>query len=98
RRARHAGGLLRQRAQEGRDQGRQAGDHEERSPGDPGRLPRLRDENLQDRETRLEALLELPPPAPDQTGRRRRLSEAVARPWGRTGRPSALSARWSATP
>src|ERR1700760_1942895 len=52
RRPRHARGLLRERAQEGRDQRRQTGDHEERSPRDPGRLPGLRDENLQDRQTR----------------------------------------------
>src|SRR5215218_6384430 len=48
----YARGLLRQRAEEGRDQRRQTGDHEKWPPGDPRRLPRLRDQNLQDRETR----------------------------------------------
>src|SRR3954453_9046580 len=48
-----ARGLLRQGAQEGRDQRRQTGDDEERASGDPGRLPGLRDEDLQDRQTRI---------------------------------------------
>src|SRR4029077_10690794 len=45
RRATDARGLLRQRAQEGRDQGSQTGDHEKRSPGDPRGLPRLRNQD-----------------------------------------------------
>src|SRR5919198_3955646 len=41
---RRARGLLRQGEEEGRDPGPEAGDHEERPPGDPRDLPRLRDE------------------------------------------------------
>src|SRR5581483_8588186 len=46
-------GLLRQGPQEGRDQGSAAGHDEERSPGDPGHVPRLRNQDLQDREALL---------------------------------------------
>src|SRR5262245_17172754 len=48
-----ARGLLRQGKEKSRDQGPEAGHDEERPACDPGNLPGLRDEDLQDREARL---------------------------------------------
>src|SRR5436190_1210721 len=48
-----ARGLLRQGTQEGRDQGSAAGHDEEWPPGHPGDVPRLRNQDLQDREALL---------------------------------------------